>query len=117
MINHIRARNAIYKWNQTGKPARRLPPFPNFITTPDPSLSNVGTGTKLTTNEALSQLDPTFGTTNECVDAYVEYVCDCANRGHSALSQVDHHSAGKDHMPFILNLVFCRHPEGIKLPG
>lgn len=95
----------IFKQNKRRGPRKRLPAFPHLTTTLDLTISNVGTRVNLFYHEKSSQLDTV---TNECVSAYLEYVCDYANRWQSALSQVDHHSAGADPMFFYLKSSFLR---------
>jgi len=102
-----------------------LPSYPLFTKTPCPDESNgtsktrsscphplathcslvycsifadysVCTGIRLNTRQALRALDPDAGIPQYCTDAYMEFVCDFANKWHSKLSGIDCRSNGTD---------------------
>lgn len=59
------------------------------MTTPLPTESNAGTGTELTKLEVFFSLAPENGILPKTSDGMVEFICDYANRWHSALSSED----------------------------
>ncbi|KAF7868574.1 hypothetical protein EAF04_005105 [Stromatinia cepivora] len=60
-----------------------------IVTTPLPSESNVGTGTKMSDLGVFFSLTPENGILAETTDGMVEFICDYANRWHSALPSED----------------------------
>ncbi|KAJ8070720.1 hypothetical protein OCU04_001091 [Sclerotinia nivalis] len=84
------------KDNQTARANSRpgateisVPALKTIVTTPLPSESNVGTGTKLSDLGVFFSLAPGNGMLAETSDGMVEFICDYANRWHSALSSED----------------------------
>jgi hypothetical protein len=68
----------------------------------------VGTGLAVRSYNALAPIDPRTGTHDDVVDAMLGYICDYANRFHSALNCTDHYSAGTGPIFFSLKSKFWR---------
>ncbi|CZT40018.1 uncharacterized protein RSE6_00080 [Rhynchosporium secalis] len=103
-------RRKIRTRNKDKAQAQPLPQFPFFSATPTPDESN---GVRLNSRQGLRVLDPDAGTPALCTESYLQFICEYANRWHSRLSGIDHHSAGKDpkffffpsHQSFYKNLM------------
>lgn len=77
-----------------------LPRVPRFPTTPKAGTSNVGRGEVVNAWEATHHLKEPHagGTAAIAIDASLQWICDYANRWHSALSGVPRHRPNNDPM-------------------
>ncbi|KAA8574647.1 hypothetical protein EYC84_003897 [Monilinia fructicola] len=91
LISHARIQryHAAILFNRSSATQVPLPELKVIASTPLPSESNVGTGTNLYDDDVFFSFSPKNGILRKTTDSMVEFICDYANRWHSALPSID----------------------------